>query len=128
MGASPPGGRGSRSSDSSKASETVLEIQDEQQSQPSQQQQQQQEGVTKAPSFSADSNGSSAAPAASVLLPIAFAGGAVTVGDGLVLLDRMSPQARVQQHTATSDMVLLSMAASNGATALEDFSLGAVSC
>lgn len=71
------------------------------------------------------------------LLPIAFADGKVTVGDGLVLLDRISAQAR-QPHRepasvrsaapqAASDMVLLSFAASKGATCMEDFALGAVS-
>ncbi|KAL4431157.1 hypothetical protein ABPG75_006413 [Micractinium tetrahymenae] len=65
------------------------------------------------------------------LLPIAFADGKVTVGDGLVLLDRISPQAR-QPHReaggAASDMVLLSFAASKGATCMEDFALGTLHC
>lgn len=71
------------------------------------------------------------------LLPIAFADGKVTVGDGLVLLDRISPQAR-QPHRepdaapgaaalAATDMVLLSFAAAKGPTCMEDFALGAVS-
>lgn len=66
------------------------------------------------------------------LLPIAFADGKVTVGDGLVLMDRVSPQARVQHRdsaaAAATDMVLLSMAASKGATAIEDFALGTLRC
>lgn len=71
------------------------------------------------------------------LLPIAFADGKVTVGDGLVLLDRISPLAR-QPHReqdeapgaaalAASDMVVLSFAAGKGPTCMEDFALGAVS-
>jgi hypothetical protein len=67
-----------------------------------------------------------AAAAAGKLLPIAYADGRVTVGDGTVLLDSMSTQVRVNNPAAT-DMVLLSLAASNGATSMEDFALGAVS-
>ncbi|KAL4423582.1 hypothetical protein ABPG77_004622 [Micractinium sp. CCAP 211/92] len=72
------------------------------------------------------------------LLPIAFADGKVTVGDGLVLLDRISPLAR-QPHRepgeapgaaalAASDMVVLSFAAGKGPTCMEDFALGALHC
>ena len=67
-----------------------------------------------------------APPPRADLLPIAFADGAVTVGDGMLLLDRVSPQARVQ-HPAGTDMVLLSFAVSGGDAAMEDFALGAVS-
>jgi hypothetical protein len=63
------------------------------------------------------------------LLPISLADGRVTVGDGLVLMDRMTAQARIADPAAAStDMVLLSMAASDGPTAMEDFALGMVSC
>lgn len=62
---------------------------------------------------------------AAQLLPIAFADGQVTVGDGTLLLDRMTPLARVQ-HPAGTDMVLLSMQAAQGASSLEDFPLGRV--
>ncbi|PSC76674.1 galactinol-sucrose galactosyltransferase 2 [Micractinium conductrix] len=69
----------------------------------------------------------SAPPPRADLLPIAFADGAVTVGDGMLLLDRVSPQARVQ-HPAGTDMVLLSFAVSGGDAAMEDFALGALHC
>lgn len=71
---------------------------------------------------------STSAASGSGLLPIAYCDGAVTVGDGLVLLDRITPQARVQHpDAARTDLVLLSMAAASGPTAMEDFSLGVVS-
>lgn len=63
---------------------------------------------------------------AAQLLPIAFADGRVTVGDGTLLLDRVTPLARVQ-HPAGTDMVLLSMQAAKGASSIEDFPLGRVS-
>lgn len=70
---------------------------------------------------------STSASTGSGLLPIAFSDGAVTVGDGLVLLDRITPQARVQHPaSAHTDLVVLSMAATSGPTAMEDFSLGVV--
>lgn len=62
---------------------------------------------------------------AAQLLPIAFADGRVTVGDGTLLLDNVTPLARVQ-HPAGTDMVLLSMQAAKGASSMEDFPLGKV--
>ncbi|EFN59497.1 hypothetical protein CHLNCDRAFT_138126 [Chlorella variabilis] len=146
MGGSKRGKRPSRSDNSSKSSNTVLTPVEQQQEQ-QQQQQQAHQGAHKAASArdaqqarqraaaangaasssSSAAAGTAAAPDAGRLLPIAFADGQVTVGDGLVLLDRITPLARVQ-HPASTDMVLLSLAASQGATAIEDFSLGVLHC
>ena len=122
-----PGGRsgrgsGSASSSSQKSSKTTL-TPVEQQDSHDQQQPRQEQKRAQSPQQRAVA---AAAVAAGKLLPIAYADGRVTVGDGTLLLDSMSRQVRVKNPAAT-DMVLLSLAASNGATSMEDFPLGAVS-
>ena len=95
---------------------------------PVEQQQQQKGGRTDGKEQQTERQQGSSVAAASPLLPIAFIDGRVTVGDGTLLLDRVSPQARVQHpESQATDRVLLSLAASQGHTAIEDFALGVVS-
>lgn len=85
----------------------------------------------RAPPGAAPATGDADAEAArrrASLLPVAFVDGRVTVGDGTLLLDRVSPQARVQHPAPDTGMVVLSMAATKGPTAMEDFPLGQVRC
>lgn len=119
-GAAKRGGSGSDAGSSSQlSSQTAAQLQ--------------QERLHAPPLQAAEQQASSPAPPpphqrpdeAAQLLPIAFADGQVTVGDGTLLLDRMTPLARVQ-HPAGTDMVLLSMQAAQGASSLEDFPLGRV--
>lgn len=121
-------GPSSGSNGSNASSSTVLA--------PLQQQQQQQETRLRSPPMQPQPSAPPAGTSAdadvecqrrrATLLPIAFSEGKVTVGDGTVLLDSISPQARVPHPAPTTDMVVLSMAASKGATAMEDFALGQV--
>jgi hypothetical protein len=138
------GARSSRSSGSSKSSKTVLTPLEQHQqhgnnvqshhTEPQHAQHpadgQQRHAATDARSLRPSASTASTSTSASTgsgLLPIAFSDGAVTVGDGLVLLDRITPQARVQHPaSAHTDLVVLSMAATSGPTAMEDFSLGVV--
>lgn len=125
-----PGGRsgrgsGSASSSSQNSSKTMFTPVEQQDNhdQPEQQPSRQEQKRAQSPQQRAVA---ATAAAAGKLLPIAYADGRVTVGDGTLLLDTMSTQVRVNNPAAT-DMVLLSLAASNGATSMEDFALGAVS-
>ncbi len=57
------------------------------------------------------------------LLPVCFRDGQITVGDGLPMLDNVTPQASINHG---SEILVLSLKANNGPACLEDFPLGQV--